>query len=525
MNGLWFTRLPGLLFLLTFLGWGLVACERPDPAVTILASPMPLLPTPLLPPEVTPLAGSDVSMGEMNVTATIVLPPLSITPTPDPPHHTNDGDTTAFLVHYVAAGETLGYIAQLYGSSIAEMQTVNQLSDSDLLQVGQELRVPTIAENQLISPDYKIIPDSELVYGPAAAGFDVSAFAGQFNGFLLTYQEVVEEQLLTGPEVVTLVAQRYSVNPRLLLAILEYRAGAVTQPVTTNSDYLLGHTGALAEGLYGQLSWAANQLNWGFYGRAEAGVTSFLLGKETRIAISPIINNGTAGVQLMLAAHDTAVYETWRHDVGPDGLFATYYRLFGNPFDQTIDPLWPADLAQPPFRIPWASKETWYFTGGPHGGWAAGSAWAALDFAPPGDQLGCVTSDAWVLSMSDGLVTRSDFGAVVVDLDGNGYAGTGWAVTYMHLESRDRIPVGSIVQAGDRLGHASCEGGFSNGTHVHLARTYNGRWVSADGLIPFEMGGWVSQGTGREYDGFLVRGGISKEACECRDEINGIPGE
>lgn len=121
------------------------------------------------------------------------------------------------------------------------------------------------------------------------------------------------------------------------------------------------------------------------------------------------------------------------------------------------------------------------------------------------------------------MVSRSDFGAVVVDVDGDGFAGTGWAVTYMHLETRDRIPAGTVVQPGDRLGHPSCEGGFSNGTHVHISRTYNGRWVAADGSIPFMLGGWLSQGLGQEYDGLLVKGDMVKEACECREEINAIP--
>ncbi|RMG98614.1 MAG: LysM peptidoglycan-binding domain-containing protein, partial [Chloroflexi bacterium] len=421
---------------------------------------------------------------------------------------------------------TLGYIAQLYGSSIEELQTVNNLTDSDFLSVGQEILVPVQAS--LVGPDFKIIPDSELVYGPAAKAFDVRTFANPYNGYLLTYQEEVEGVLLAGPEIVSLVAHRFSVNPRLLLAVLEYRSGWVTKPAgqgATETLYPLGYVNERAAGLYRQLSWAADKLNMGYYGRSEGGLTSFLVGTDTRVAFAPTINDGTAGVQLMLGAHPTANYNTWLHDTSTTGLFATYAKLFGNPFAYTVDPLWPPNLEQPPFQLPWSPDETWFFTGGPHGGWASGSAWAALDFVPDGEQLGCVPSDAWVRAIADGVVSRSDFGAVVVDLDGDGFAGTGWAITYMHLESRDRIPAGTFVQAGERLGHPSCEGGFSNGTHVHIARTYNGRWVAADGPIPFVMGGWVSRGLGREYDGQLVRGNIIKEACECRDEINAIPGQ
>jgi hypothetical protein len=203
-------------------------------------------------------------------------------------------------------------------------------------------------------------------------------------------------------------------------------------------------------------------------------------------------------------------------------LYATYNRLFGNPFAYSVDPLWPQTITQPPLQLPWAVGDTWYLTGGPHGGWDVGSAWAALDFVQSGEQLGCVQTDAWVTAMGNGIVTRSSFGAVVVDMDGDNYAGTGWSVLYMHLESRDRIAVGTPVQMGDRLGHPSCEGGFSNGTHVHVARLYNGRWVSADGLYPFKMGAWEAQGLGREYDGLLVRGDEVKEACECREETNAL---
>jgi murein DD-endopeptidase MepM/ murein hydrolase activator NlpD len=111
---------------------------------------------------------------------------------------------------------------------------------------------------------------------------------------------------------------------------------------------------------------------------------------------------------------------------------------------------------------------------------------------------------------------------VVVDLDDDGYEGTGWAHTYMHLEPRDRVAEGTVVEPGDRLGHPSCEGGFSNGTHLHIVRSYNGRWISADGDLPFNLSGWVSQGLGSEYDGLLVRGDETREACVCRDPINAV---
>jgi len=92
----------------------------------------------------------------------------------------------------------------------------------------------------------------------------------------------------------------------------------------------------------------------------------------------------------------------------------------------------------------------------------------------------------------------------------------------MHIESRHRVQAGTILQAGDLIGHASCEGGVTTGTHLHLARKYNGEWIPADGPIPFEMDGWVSSGAEWPYDGYLSKGSVVLEACACRNEFNQI---
>jgi murein DD-endopeptidase MepM/ murein hydrolase activator NlpD len=127
-----------------------------------------------------------------------------------------------------------------------------------------------------------------------------------------------------------------------------------------------------------------------------------------------------------------------------------------------------------------------------------------------------------VVAIADGLIVRAGNGAVVQDLDGDGFEQTGWTVLYMHIESRERVRAGTHLQAGERIGHPSCEGGVSSGTHVHLARRYNGEWIPADQDLPFNLDGWISTGTGYEYDGFLKRNGETVEAWEGRDPKNEI---
>lgn len=478
-------------------------------------------------PDDTAVSGSSLPTDSIG-TPTPTRPPIFTppptyagTPTPDAPHATS-ADEQTMVTHIVKAGESLSSVAQQYGRSTTELIELNALTESELVFVGQQLLVPLPAP--MSGPRFKIIPNSELVYGPSAKGFDVRRVANAYDGYLLHHQEEVEGVTLAGPEIVSLVAHRFSVNPRLLLAFVEYRTGWLTQPTAVNPTAPLVSAAPGRTGLYEQLSWAANQLNWGFYGRSEGNLLTLQLNDGSRIAYHAQINDGTAAVQRLLGQTNSS-FGQWLEEAGPGGFFATYNVLFGNPFAYTVEPLLPSTLTQPDWDVPWANDETWFLTGGPHGGWAQGSAWAALDFATPGDQLGCVQTEYWVRSMSSGVVTRSEFGAVVVDTDGDGYAGTGWAILYMHIEGRERIGVGERVEVGDPIGHPSCEGGFSNGTHLHLARTYNGRWIAADGSIPFNLNGWVSQGGGREYNGLLIKGDQIKEACECRADLNAIPGE
>jgi LasA protease len=103
----------------------------------------------------------------------------------------------------------------------------------------------------------------------------------------------------------------------------------------------------------------------------------------------------------------------------------------------------------------------------------------------------------------------------VLDLEGDGDESTGWSILYLHLAAEGRIAEGTHVNVGDRLGNPSCEGGFSNGTHLHIARRYNGEWIPSDcSACPpdqakpaFTLGGWVVVGwVGQEYQGELWGG-------------------
>jgi LasA protease len=441
------------------------------------------------------------------------------TPTPDAPRilPTLPTDPQKYTVR---PSDTLGEIAQRYGVSLESIVIENKIDNPDRLEVGQVLNIP--APNPLPpGPDFKVIPDSELVYGPASATFDLPGFIKQQKGYLSRYHEVQDNRTYDGAGIIERVAKEYSVNPRLLLAVLEYRSHWVTQatPPDGSTDYPMMLIDLSRKGLYRQLAWAANTLNRGYYLWRVGGIGSWVLKDNSVIPLNPTINAGTAAVQSIFSS--LLGKDDWQTAVGEKGLFATYTDLFGYPFDFAVEPLLPPDLQQPTMQLPFEPGANWAFTGGPHGGWGTGSAWAAIDFAPA-ETRGCVQSEAWEAAVIDGLIVRSDLGLVVEDLDGDGLEQTGWTVLYAHVETRDRVQAGTRVKAGDRIGHPSCEGGVSNGSHLHLARRYNGEWIPADGPLPFDLEGWISKGDGVEYNGFLVRDGVTVEAMEGRQPENQI---
>lgn len=421
--------------------------------------------------------------------------------------------------HIVQPGDTLGSIAEQYNVSLQSLMEANNISDPDTLEVGTTLVIPASEVSPVaIVNSLKLIPDSEMVNGPATARFSVHKFLATQSGYIKTYSEEVKGITFNGADIIEAVAYNYSVNPRLLLALLEYQSGWVTNPTPVNVEYPMGYADPARAGLYRQTVWAANTLNRGYYLWKANALSTWVLADGQTIPIDPTINAGTSAIQYFFSQLDG--YDAWQKDTGVGGLIVSYYVFFDNPFGYAIEPLIPAGLAQPEMSLPFAKGESWYFTGGPHGAWDYGSAWGALDFAPPDNPQDCSASAYWVTAIADGLVTRIGRGFAVQDLDNDGYEQTGWVVIYMHIAGGGRVGTGEYLFKDEKVGHPSCEGGVSNATHLHITRKYNGEWIAADGSLPFVLSGWVSSGTGSEYDGFLTRGGIAIEAIDGANPAN-----
>ena len=429
-----------------------------------------------------------------------------------------NGSVTA--MYTVQRGDTLGSIAAATGSTVADLQRLNEMGRSVDLRVGQTVKIPLSLKDH--APAKKLIPDSELVNGPTAVQFDVEKFMAGRQGYLNRYTEKFDGQVLSGPQIVARVAQQLSVHPRLLLALLEYKGGWVDNP-SPAGDRLKNPAAprsANRQNLSRQLYWAGARLNEGYYGWRLATRLWVKTDDGARAYMGSGINAGTAGLQNYLAAISTR--QTWLGTMGDGGFIQTYTRLFGDPWKFDIGQLVPDGLQQPEMALPWGKGETWLITGGPHAAWGIGSPWSALDFTPLG-YTGCSSLFPFVTALAPGVVTRSVNGEVAQAVDPSGDERIGWSVFYMHIGTPDRAKVGEKLQTGSQIGHPSCEGGDATGSHLHLARKYNGEWIPASGSIPFNLSGWVANETRDEYDGTITNGDQTRTPCQCKDvNTNGI---
>ena len=408
------------------------------------------------------------------------------------------------LVEYtVQAGDTLTNLSNRFNTTIEEILNENPVipADATTLPPGLPMQIPIYYE-ALWGSQFQILPNCAFVNGPAQIDFDIDSFMQSQPGWFKYFEQFAAEEQRSGAEIITYISTSFSISPKLLLAILEYQLNALSDPIPPDdllNGYPLGYRSSGYHGLYIQLVWAANILNQGYYGWQGNHLDTLEFMDRTIEHPDPWQNSATVSLQYYFShLEPKAVYS---RTIRADGFLKTYQELFGDPW--VCEPHIPGSLRQPQMTLPFKGGETWAFTGGPHTGWGQGDPWAALDFAPPSAVTGCEITSAWAAAVAPGIIARSEPGLVELDLDGDGDHRTGWVLLYLHLGTQNKIPINTLVETGDNLGHPSCEGGESTGSHIHIARKYNGEWIPAADVIPFNLGGWIAHAGTREYQGTL----------------------
>jgi murein DD-endopeptidase MepM/ murein hydrolase activator NlpD len=448
---------------------------------------------------------------ENNPTPTAYIPPTeTLVPTPEAQQEP--------IVYHAQAGDTLSVVATHFGVSKDQIQSNVELPEYSFINPGTLLVIPQVLINT--TSNSHLLPDSEFVYSRAITDSDfpedVVQFVQEAGGYLSEEREYEHSNLTSGAEIVKNIAQNNSINPYLLLAMLEYQSNWVFgQPQNlAQLKYPMGYINYDDDGLVRQLRWAVNQLSIGYYGWREGRLTEVILknaqnpSRNVTARIEPSLNAGTAALQYFYSQ----IYDSdeWIQALDDDtGFITTYEEMFGSPENRTqYEPLFSHNLVQPDLELPFMRGVVWNYTGGPHGAWEREGSWSAIDFAPSGFRGECSNSYAYVTASAPGLVVRAEDGVVVINLDYNDNEHSGWVLLYLHIATEGRVVnAGDEVNTGDRLGHPSCEGGISTGTHVHMARKYNGEWMTADGPTPFVLSGWKVHNGAAVYQGTLTKPG------------------
>ena len=183
-----------------------------------------------------------------------MITPIPPTPVPAPTSG-RPNYAPGELVDYTAqSGDTLPALAKRFNTSEEEIRAANPIipTDATTMPPGMPMKIP-IYYLPLWGTDFQSIPDDAFVNGPSQVGFSTSAYVASTNGWLKDYVGYIGGEKRTGAQMVDYVATNYSVSPRLLLALLEYQAGALTQPTPPSGKYILGLRRNFYEGAYLQL--------------------------------------------------------------------------------------------------------------------------------------------------------------------------------------------------------------------------------------------------------------------------------
>jgi LasA protease len=423
-------------------------------------------------------------------------------------------------------GDTLPNVAGRFHVALADIYALNSGLQTQTVNPffvpGTSIRMD-ISANPGWNPAPTLFPNYLFVYSPSEAGFNTYEYVNHTNGWLKRYVDNSSGNHVTGVQIVNDIALNYSISPRLILALLEYKLHAISDP-TTPASYSLGNIDEKRKPFTNQISWMANILNNGFYCWQDGKILSL---SDASLDLNPWQNAATFGLSYYFSQIKPSPFSD-PFSGSIKEFMSVYQDLFG-PVDlnskQNFD-LLPPGLSQPNLILPFNPNEkNWSYTGGPHSGWGIGDPLAAVDFAPPAETSGCEPSPEWALAAADGIITRSDDGFVFLDLDGDGNQHTGWVMQYMHLFPESVPGPGTHLKQGDPIGHPSCIGGHATGRHVHIARLYNGVWISASTVLPLNLSGWVAVPGDKEYNGLLIRDNIQVRSSIYGEHESRIPAD
>lgn len=339
---------------------------------------------------------------------------------------------------------------------------------------------------------------------------EIEAFLTSYPGPLNDVTFQIGDRSQSFAAVVVNLSNLYSINPKILLTLLEQQSGLLTtaEPSVEQLQWAMGLENANGHnsGLYRQLRRAALELRFALrdyaLGWQQGSLPPLTFADNSKQEVPPDITLARYAMARVLALSTTP-------DQLPGKLHTfrtTYTALFEDPRYAPDD--WPP-LAEPfltrpmeqPFRVTsffdhntpllhengsvdsfWGTREALLSYDG-HTGW---------DYAmrPPDDVVLAAAPGTVVFAGNSNDGCGVPARGVIID-HGNGYR-----TLYWHLDSMT-VSAGESVQAGARIGVAGATG-CAFGPHLHFQVQYLGRDVDPYGWCSTQESPWASNPAGQQ---------------------------
>jgi hypothetical protein len=244
-----------------------------------------------------------------------------------------------------------------------------------------------------------LLSDGQFVYGPNVNGFDVREYVFRQAPHLADYADDLYGR-----------SERYSINPKLVLTLLELSAGLMSgakTPAVINNPF-----GLTSQGLIQQVEIISAAMTEAYYRHlnlysalppSQRNLPGFTLPDGTQVEAPAFAKAGTYALMAGLAKFQNASEFTRSVDpANPAGFRMTYMALFpgDDPLDESNQIRIPDEVqaaAAPAglLQLPFLRGESWQFNG-VHDtyGRSSNNDMSSIDFSPGWPALGADTSNS-----------------------------------------------------------------------------------------------------------------------------------
>ncbi|WNF47204.1 M23 family metallopeptidase [Pseudomonas sp. SG20056] len=328
---------------------------------------------------------------------------------------------------------------------------------------------------RLLPASGDVLFSNELfLYGRDAEAFDLAGYLAVHAPLLRDKQELIAHW-----------SGYYSINPKVVLALMELKSGLMSAPSQEKLQAPFAEL-SKASGFTGQLRDVLQQLSQRFYGFEAYQRRQVRAGTQRSSEDAGALNGASAALLggLQDANSEPVVL---KKTPSLQAFTQQFAQLFSTPPEQLRNAESSREMALaanalPPtnmLQLPWYQGYSWK-SNGAHSHTGSGSPYSSIDVSY--DWPGWGASTYSVAAAHGGRVSVLSRCQVRVTND------NGWATNYYHMDNI-RVSNGETITANTKLGNyasnrntALCEGGSSTGPHLHFSLLYNGRYVSLQGV-------------------------------------------